>query len=109
MKKADRKKLEAKGYVVYDDAADWLGLTDVERRMVDLRVAIARRVQDRRLAAGLTQAALADRMKSSQSRVAKIEAAGPGVSLDLMFQGLFAAGGSLADLAAAAKRRSRAG
>jgi transcriptional regulator with XRE-family HTH domain len=112
VKKADRKKLEAKGYKVYDDAADWLGLTDAERRMVDLRVAVARRVQARRLEAGLTQAALADRMKSSQSRVAKIEAAAPGVSLDLMFQGLFAAGGSVAEVArvlpsdaAAGKRR----
>jgi hypothetical protein len=37
-------------------------------------------------------------LKSSQSRVAKIEAGTAGVSLDLLFRALFAVGGGLADL-----------
>jgi hypothetical protein len=46
----------------------------------------------------MTQEEFARRIKSSQSRVAKLEAAAATVSLDLMFRGFFAAGGTLADL-----------
>ena len=52
----------------------------------------------------LTQQQLAERMGSSQSPVAQIEVAAGGVSLDLMIRGLFAAGGSLSDLAPAIRR-----
>ena len=41
---------------------------------------------------------MAKKLNSSQSRVAKLEAASADVSLDLMFRGLFALGGSLMDL-----------
>ena len=53
----------------------------------------------------LSQQQLAARIQSSQSRVAKIEAATPGVSLDLAFRGLFAVGGKLSDLVATRGRR----
>ena len=33
----ERAKMEAMGYAVVDDAADWLELTEVERQIVDLR------------------------------------------------------------------------
>ena len=39
-----RAALEARGYAVVDDAADWLGLTDVERKVVELRVELGREV-----------------------------------------------------------------
>jgi transcriptional regulator with XRE-family HTH domain len=55
-------------------------------------------VRTRRIARKLSQHQLADRMKSSQSRVAKIESGSAGVSLDLMFRGLFAVGGKVSDL-----------
>jgi hypothetical protein len=45
-------------------------------------------------------------MKSSQSRVAKIEAGEADVSLDLSFRALFAAGGNLADLASFVKKET---
>jgi transcriptional regulator with XRE-family HTH domain len=50
----------------------------------------------------LSQQELAKRIGSSQSRVAKIESAAEGVSLDLSFRGLFAVGGKLTDVAALA-------
>lgn len=99
-----RKALEAAGYR-FGDARDFLGLTDAEDQLVELRVAIARRTRELRGEGHLTQQQLASRLKSSQSRVAKIEAADPGVSLDLMFRGFFAAGGRIADLASGSRSR----
>lgn len=111
MKEVKRKALEAAGWRV-GDAAEFLGLTEDEEQLVALRVALARAVRRRRVAGGLSQHGLAARMKSSQSRVAKIETGAAGVSLDLMFRGLFAAGGKLADVVIRgqrpAKSRSRA-
>jgi predicted XRE-type DNA-binding protein len=106
MDKATIQSLEAAGFRI-GDAEDFLELSDEERRMVALRVAISRAVRSLRETQKLTQKQLADKMKSSQSRVAKIEACAPGVSLDLMFSGLFALGGKLEDLSAK-RRRKRA-
>jgi hypothetical protein len=94
-----RKKtaLERAGFRV-GDAADFLDLSAEERRLVDLRVAVCRAVRRVRVRHRLTQKQLADRLRSSQSRVAKIEGGAAGVSLDLLFRGLFAAGGRLADV-----------
>lgn len=98
-----RKALEAAGFRL-GDAGDFLDLTEVERAIVDVRLEFSRRIREARAAHGLTQADLAHRMKSSQSRVAKLEAAAPDVSLDLMLRGFLAAGGTLADLARVFRR-----
>jgi DNA-binding XRE family transcriptional regulator len=97
MNPGKKKALEAAGFRV-GDAEDFLGLTDGERRLVALRASAARVVRRLREGLDLTQQQLAARIGSSQSRVAKIEAASPEVSLDLMFRGLFALGGTVADL-----------
>jgi transcriptional regulator with XRE-family HTH domain len=97
MDKAKRKALGAAGFAV-GDAADFLGLTEQESRMVELRLALGRAVRERRKLGKLTQRQLAARMGSSRSHVARIESAAEDVSLDLMFSGLFAAGGGLSDL-----------
>jgi ribosome-binding protein aMBF1 (putative translation factor) len=97
MDKAKRERLEAAGFRV-GDAEDFLELTEEERGLVELRLAVSRAVHRLRLQHGVTQQELAAKMKSSQSRVAKIEAASADVSLDLSFRALFAAGGRLADL-----------
>ncbi len=92
-----KEALEANGYKV-GDAGDFVGLTEEERILVELRVAVARAVRRRREASKMTQEQLAERLGSNQPRVAKIEAAAKGVSLDQMFKGLIATGGSLKDL-----------
>ncbi len=97
MNKEIRERLEAAGFRI-GDAEDFLGLSEEERRLVELRLAASRAVRWRREERGLTQHELARKLKSSQSRVAKIEAAAADVSLDLLFRALFAAGGGLADL-----------
>jgi transcriptional regulator with XRE-family HTH domain len=46
-----------------------------------------------------TEAALAKRLRSSQSRVAKMEAGDPSISLDLLLRAFFATGATKRDLA----------
>ena len=98
MDKIKRKAIEAAGFRI-GDTSDFLELTEEETRLVDLRVAVVRAVRRLREAQDMTQKQLATKLKSSQSRVAKIEAGSADVSLDLLFRGLFAVGGSLEDLA----------
>ena len=97
----ERAKMEAMGYAVVDDAADWLELTEVERQIVELRVRLGREVRRRRTEAGLSQAQLALKIGSSQSRVAKVEGTAPGVAIDLMIRAFFATGGTVDELAQA--------
>jgi DNA-binding XRE family transcriptional regulator len=104
MDKTKRKALEAAGFRV-GTVQEFLGLTDEENQIVELRVAIALRVRALRRKLNLTQEQFAKRIGSSQSRVAKLEAGSPDVSLDLMFRGFFAAGGRLADLTTPSGRR----
>jgi len=99
-----RKRLAKAGWSV-GDAATFLELTPQESALVDMRVALSRTLRTRRLAAGLTQTALARRLGSSQSRVAKLEAADPSVSLDLLIRALLTVGASRKDVAAAIVRR----
>lgn len=69
---------------------DLLGLSDDEVAIVEMRVRLARKVRERRLARGLTQQELAQRMKSTQPRVARMEQAG--ASLEMLIRALFALG-----------------
>jgi ribosome-binding protein aMBF1 (putative translation factor) len=81
------------------DAAEFLGLSDEERRFVELRLALASGVRQLRERRGLTQAALAKQLRSNQSRVAKMEAADTSVSLDLMMRSLLSIGATPRDIA----------
>jgi ribosome-binding protein aMBF1 (putative translation factor) len=108
MDKRKRAALEAAGFRI-GDAEDFLALTDEERRLVDLRLTVSRVIRRLRERQHLTQQMLAVKLRSSQSRVAKIEAGAADVSLDLLFRGLFAVGGSLDDLAVSAEPAGRKG
>lgn len=99
-----RKRLEAGGFAV-GSAADFLELSPAEAALVDMRLALSAALRERRTAAGLTQAALARRVGSSQSRVAKMEAGDPSVSLDLLVRALLAAGASRREVGQAVARR----
>lgn len=98
MKKAKQNKLKKAGYRV-TDAQKFLGLSDAESKLIDLKIALTRRVRDERAAQALTQEDLACSLKSSQSRVAKIEAAAPDVTLDLILKALFVLGLSQKEVA----------
>jgi DNA-binding XRE family transcriptional regulator len=99
-----RKRLEAAGWAV-GDAAGFLKLTPEEAALVEIRLALSRSLRERRLAAGLTQTALAKQLGSSQSRVAKLEGGDPSVSLELLIRALLSVGASRKDVAQALGRR----
>jgi predicted XRE-type DNA-binding protein len=69
-----------------------------ERQLVELRVAVSRAVRALRERQNLTQTQVARKLKTSQPRIAKLESGASDVSLDLMFRGLFALGGTIKDL-----------
>ena len=94
------KRLEAAGWKV-GGAKDFLQLSDEEARLVELKLALVSAVKKSRIKRRLSQSDLAVRMKSSQSRIAKIEAADPSVSLDLIVRALIASGASNGDIQAA--------
>ena len=110
MKSEKRKRLENAGFRV-GSTADFLGLTPEESALVDMKLSLSDRVRDWRARAGITQAELAARIGSSQSRVAKLEAGDPAVSLDLLVRASLAAGATPAQIARAliAKPRARTG
>ncbi|MEK7249763.1 MAG: helix-turn-helix domain-containing protein [Bacteroidota bacterium] len=93
-----RKRLEAKGWKV-GNAGEFLNLTAEEAAYVDVKLALSKHLQQTRREKNLTQEQLARLLKSSQSRVAKIEAGDPSVSLDLLVRSLFVLGASRKSLA----------
>lgn len=90
-----RKALETAGWR-FGDAADFLGMTDEERQLLDARVEAALAVRRQRESLKLSQKELASRIKTSQPRIAKIERAAPDVSLDQILRAFAAAGGRIA-------------
>ena len=86
-----RKKLEAKGWV-FGDASDFLDLSPEETRFIELKLALKDSLKAERLKQDITQVELAKRIGSSQSRVAKMEAGDPSVSVDLLLKALLTLG-----------------
>ncbi len=91
MKKAKRERLTAAGWRV-GSADEFLGLSTEETAFLDLKMALSAALREQRQARKMTQVALAKRLNSSQSRVAKMEAGDPSVSLDLLVRSLLAVG-----------------
>ena len=106
MKAEKRKQLEKAGWRV-GDARDFLELNDEEAEFVDIKLALARRLRELREKRKWTQSELAKRMGSSQSRVAKMEAADPTVSVDLLVRSLLAIGADRRELGRIVGSRGR--
>jgi ribosome-binding protein aMBF1 (putative translation factor) len=104
MKNSKRVRLEAQGWRV-GSAAEFLELTPEEAALVEIKLALSQSLRHRRIAQRMSQASLAKRLKSSQSRVAKMEAADPSVSFDLLLRALLALGAQPRDVAQAIQRR----
>lgn len=98
MDKEKKARLEARGWRV-GTAEELLGLTPEEAAYVELRLKLSDAVRELRKKKLLTQVQLAELLQSSQSRVAKIEAADESVSLDLLVRSLLALGATHRDLA----------
>ena len=104
MRENKRSKLAAKGWKL-GSAKDFLGLSPQEEAYIELRLKLADGLKLRRGSRGVTQTQLARVLRSSQSRVAKMEAGDPTVSLDLLVKSLLALGTSNRELAAIITRR----
>lgn len=98
MKKTKKDKLKKAGWKI-GSASDFLGLTDEEAAMIELKIALARDLKRRRQSKNLTQTQLARLLHSSQSRIAKMEAGDPSVSFDLLLKSLLSLGISPKQLA----------
>ncbi len=105
MDKRKQRRLEAKGWRV-GSAAEFLGLSSEEAALVEMKLRLSRALRDRRLSLKLTQGALAKRLGSSQSRVAKMEAGNRSVSIDLLMKALVTLGASPSDVGKALIHRA---
>ena len=97
MKKTKRSRLEARGWRV-GSAKEVLALSAEEAALVETRLVLSQAVRSRRVAHRLTQGELARRLRSSQSRVAKMEAGDKTVSVDLLVKALFSLGAKPRDV-----------
>ena len=107
MKQTKRKKLEAKGWKV-GMAADFLELTPEEETFIEMKMSLSQSLKEMRKRKRMSQVAFAKLIKSSQSRVAKMETGSPSVSIDLLIKSLLALGASQKDLAKAISSKSKA-
>ena len=92
-----RRKLESLGWKV-GDTSEYLQLTTEEAYHVELRLRLRSALKRERKRRRLTQSSIAERIGSSQSRIAKAEAGDPSVSTDLMLKAFFATGATYSDL-----------
>ncbi len=105
MREDKRRRLEARGWKV-GTAQEFLRLTAEEAAYVELKVRLALGLREWRRRRNLTQAELARRLQSSQSRIAKMEAGDPSVSLDLLIRSLLTLGASRRELSRIMSARS---
>ena len=98
MREKKRKRLEAKGWRI-GTAEEFLELSAEEAAYIELKLQLAESLRRRRQRRKLTQVDMAKLISSSQSRVAKMEAGDPSVSIDLLVRSLLALGASKRELA----------
>ena len=98
MRQSKREVLKEKGWKL-GTAAEFLGLSDEEIAVIELKLALGNALKARRQKKRLTQAAFAKAISSSQSRVAKMEAGDPSVSLDLLIKSMLTLGASRREVA----------
>jgi hypothetical protein len=100
MKQSKRTKLVKDGWKV-GTAADFLQLSQAESELIEMRFALGRSLRELRTRRGLTQAQAAEQLSSSQSRLAKMEAADPSVTIDLLIRSLVVLGATRRQVARA--------
>ena len=97
MHKAKKDRLAKKGWRI-GSADELLGLSPEESAYIELKLNLSEKLRQKRIRKKLTQGDLAQLISSSQSRVAKMEAGDPSVSVDLLVRSLLALGVSRKEL-----------
>jgi DNA-binding XRE family transcriptional regulator len=95
-----KKRLAKAGWKI-GTAAEFLHLTPEEELYVELKASLSQQLRRRREKSHLTQRELARMLKSSQSRIAKMEKGDPSVSIDLLIKSLLALGTTRREIAKA--------
>lgn len=98
MKPKTRAELKAAGWRV-GTSDEFLGLSPEESLLVEIKLTLADALRARRTKLGLTQQELARKFASSQSRIAKMEAADGSVTIDLLVFALAGLGATRKELA----------
>ena len=107
MHESKRKRLQKKGWRI-GDAKEFLGLSDEESEYIDLKLRLSKALKETRRRQGLTQVQTARVLRSSQSRIAKMEAGDPSVSVDILIRALFAMGTTARELGRVVSSRGQA-
>lgn len=97
MNKLKREKLAKKGWKL-GSADEFLELSTEESAYLEMKLTLSGKLKEKRIRKKLTQAEFARLIHSSQSRIAKMEAGDPTVSVDLLIKSLLALGVSKKEL-----------
>lgn len=100
MKNSKKEKLKAAGWKI-GSADDFLDLSKEESEFVRFKLILSSYLKAKRIHKKFSQIDLAKHIKSSQSRIAKMENGDPSVSVDLLIHSLFALGTTRKELAKA--------
>ena len=96
MDKTKRERLEAQGWKI-GTVAEFLELTPEESAMIEIKLALSKRLKERR-EKQMTQAQLAEKIQSSQPRIAKAEGGDQSVSIELLMRAMLATGATLQEI-----------
>jgi DNA-binding XRE family transcriptional regulator len=91
MNRSNQERLRSKGWK-FGTAEEFLDLSPEESAYIELKLALSDKLRAQRRSKHLTQAQLANMVSSSQSRIAKMEAGDPTVTIDLLIKSLLALG-----------------
>lgn len=90
------ERLEAKGWRV-GTVSEFLELTPEEATLIEIKLALSRNLKERRHKL-MTQAELAQKIHSSQPRIAKAENGDASVSIELLIRAMLATGATPQDI-----------
>ncbi len=90
MDEIKKARLEAKGWKV-GPVTEFLDLSPEEAALIEIKLALSKSLRERR-EKRMTQVELAEKMHSSQPRIAKAEGGDRSVSLDLLMRAMLATG-----------------
>lgn len=96
MDEKKKERLEANGWKV-GGVEEFLGLTPEENALVEIKLALSRNLKQRRQKI-MTQSELAEKIQSSQPRVANAENADASVSIELLIRAILATGATVQEI-----------
>ncbi|MCL6750583.1 helix-turn-helix transcriptional regulator [Nostoc sp. CCCryo 231-06] len=96
MDQLKKERLEARGWKV-GTVSEFLELTPEENALIGIKLALSRSLKARRQKV-MTQVELAERIHSSQPRVAKAENGDASVSIELLIRAMLATGATLQEI-----------